>query len=346
MISAQTVQDWPEWISRKGSAAEAQWHSIIELLRRQLELPYASSSSREQLDPYVEKLLSGHGNELLAIIFYGSCLFSQTQASSSFPDFYLLVSDFRKFHGTLLHSVLNTVLPPNVYFGKFSHPQNTGPKQLLRFKCCVMSLAQYLKETSRRAEDIHHLGRFSKKFAILYSLSEETSLEILQGALQAMLTLIPFSLALLPDEFTLEEFILKQLSLSYLGEKRVTEPTKVIKLLDAAHDYYYEIYPRLLELYALRFDHPHKTRAGTYRQRPATTRWKKKTQRFLARSRLRGILRWPKYILTVDNWVDYLVEKLERHHGVNVELTPLQRRFPLIFGWPVYFKMRRKGIVK
>jgi hypothetical protein len=46
-----------------------------------------------------------------------------------------------------------------------------------------------------------------------------------------------------------------------------------------------------------------------------------------------------KSAFTFGDWLPYALWKLGRHTGVSVELTPLQRRHPLIFGWPVIFRL-------
>jgi len=203
---------------------------------------------------------------------------------------------------------------------------------------------QFVRETSERASDLHHLGRFSKRFALVYSRDPSTTEMVVQGAIGAILTLVPHTLARLPASFTLEDLVLRQLELSYLGEQRVVEPTKARALYEAGRAYYREIYPEVLALHTRRFGTPVAAGDETYRQ-PRIDR-RRQTERFLGRSRRRGVLRWPKYMLTVEDWLGYVLYKLERHHGVQIELTPLQRRFPLLFCWPVFLRLRRQGLVR
>lgn len=302
-------------------------------------------------DSIIQRLVShlrqGHGTEITAIIFYGSCLSQETRSPTSLYDFYLLTDDLRSYHRSIKHTALNLVLPPNVYYRVFKDEITNGNAEILRCKCCVLTLKQFVAETSSSAQDIHHLGRFSKQFAVVYARDDQVAQTIVDAALSAMLTLLPLSLALLPAQFTLDEFIIQQLSLSYLGERRVAEPQKVLKIFKASETYYREIYRLLLVSYAknhsfLRYQED----SNNYYQVPANPREIEKTQNFLKRSQSRGILRWPKYMLTVDNWLEYVLDKLERHQGIRLELTEREKRFPLIFGWPKYFALKRKGIVK
>ena len=55
---------------------------------------------------------------------------------------------------------------------------------------------------------------------------------------------------------------------------------------------------------------------------------------FLFSSKIRATLRWIKYVVLYEDWLDYVVHKVERRRGVTVELTDRERRWPLIFLWP------------
>jgi hypothetical protein len=295
-----------------------------------------------QVRPYVSQLTESRSEAIAAVLFYGSCMFSGVRTQTSIPDFYVITRSPRRYHRSLTHAALNRVLPPNVYYGVFEGADG----QSLRCKYCVMSLDQFERETSCAASDIHHLGRFSKLFAVAHVHDPAIEDLVVERSLCAMLTLVPHSLARLPNTFTLEQFLQTQLGLSYLGEQRVSEPSKVLGLLEAGRAHYERIYPEVLKLYGWRTGTLAASGDNGYRQEPRWIEQRARSEAFLRRSRVRGVLRWPKYILTVDNWVDYILDKLERHQGIKVELTPLQRRYPLIFGWPVYFEMRRRGVVK
>src|SRR5262249_48507313 len=55
---------------------------------------------------------------------------------------------------------------------------------------------------------------------------------------------------------------------------------------------------------------------------------------WFAWSKLRATLRWLKYVALYDDWLDYVVRKVERKSGVTMELTERERRWPLLFLWP------------
>ena len=45
---------------------------------------------------------------------------------------------------------------------------------------------------------------------------------------------------------------------------------------------------------------------------------------------------------TFGDWLPYALWKLKRHTGVDIEPTERQRRHPLIWGWPVLFRLLRE----
>ena len=73
-----------------------------------------------------------------------------------------------------------------------------------------------------------------------------------------------------------------------------------------------------------------------FRRREAG-RWRWRLTRPLAK--LLAFLRLLKTATTYGDWLDYILWKLERHGGQPIELTDRQRRHPLIFGWPVLFRL-------
>ena len=51
-------------------------------------------------------------------------------------------------------------------------------------------------------------------------------------------------------------------------------------------------------------------------------------------SMLRATARWAKYVVTFDDWLEFIVRKARRHTGQDIVLTERERRMPLVFLWP------------
>ena len=48
-----------------------------------------------------------------------------------------------------------------------------------------------------------------------------------------------------------------------------------------------------------------------------------------------------KTAFTFGDWLPYVLWKVERHSGKPVPFSERQRRHPLVFGWPLLFKLLR-----
>ena len=70
-------------------------------------------------------------------------------------------------------------------------------------------------------------------------------------------------------------------------------------------------------------------------------RWTWRLRRPLAK--LIAVVRLLKTAFTFGDWVPYAQFKIERHTGMKVELTPRQRRHPIIFFSPVILRLLLRG---
>ena len=283
----------------------------------------------------VEHLRSGEVGDpahLFAIVCYGSVLSPATRRPTSYHDFYLLVDSLAWFRRPR-DRALGRVLPPSVYYREFADG--------LRCKYCVLTTSQFAREMRPPIRDLHNVGRFSKRVGIVYARDAGAFDLVVEGCLQAARTLRPHALALLGARFTLDEFIRMLLRLSYLGEQRVAEDSKLEALFLAEREHYRRFYGAVLAEAGLS-----PQRGESYQVAPPAPEARQRTERLLERSRRFGKLRWPKYMLTVDGWLEIALEKVERHHGVRIELTERERRWPLVFGWRKYFALKRRGVVK
>jgi hypothetical protein len=45
---------------------------------------------------------------------------------------------------------------------------------------------------------------------------------------------------------------------------------------------------------------------------------------------------------TFEGWADYMISKIRRHQGIEIVLSPRERRFPLLAGIRYYLRLRRQ----
>ena len=77
-------------------------------------------------------------------------------------------------------------------------------------------------------------------------------------------------------------------------------------------------------------------------QRLALWRWRLRRWQ----GRILSILRLAKATFTFSNSVDYAAWKIERHTGVRVEITPLLRRHPILWGLKVAKQLLQRGVLR
>jgi hypothetical protein len=80
------------------------------------------------------------------------------------------------------------------------------------------------------------------------------------------------------------------------------------------------------------------TSAAAIRRRSPLRWWLRK-----AHGKVLSTLRILKAALTFDDALEYLLWKIKRHSGVYIEPTALQKKFPLIFAWPLLWRLYRRG---
>ncbi|MCB0271407.1 MAG: hypothetical protein KDD46_00175 [Bdellovibrionales bacterium] len=284
------------------------------------------SSIEEKLTTYpyelFEKFLSPLLKELpskpLYVVGYGSCLSQTTQSATSTPDFYVVVDDYETFYASKKAQKLNPILPPNIYHFHLDS---------MIIKYSVISQSDLNREVSLNASDVYHLGRFSKRIALVHAEQTNALETLINVHEEAAKTAFILSHRLHGPSSTLEEAVLKALRLSYEGDVRIEADDKVQKLYLAESDYYQALYQPIFEEHG-------KTSSET-----SIKFWIKK-------SRIRAQLRWLKNILTATSWIDYMIFKIERTKGIKIELTETQKKFWFIHIWPILWRLYRENAIK
>jgi hypothetical protein len=260
-----------------------------------------------------------------AVLLYGSSLWSELHGSGSHPDFFVIVDSLRAWHRGLVPRLLNAILPPSIY------RLRVGGQEA---KVSITSVAQLKRYCSPRAPDLHHLGRLSKRVALVWARDDAARATVAEAQRAALQTLTPLALSGLGETVAIDDFMYRLLRLSYEAEVRIVEPGKVAALFDVEREHYRAIGRELLASFGALVDDDEAELPRGCGAPPA------ELESRLRRSRRRAILRWPKYILTFDGWLDYVMAKLART-GARPPLTERQRKHPLLFGMPFLLRLAR-----
>ena len=295
---------------------------LAALVDGALAVPGAQGTAR----PFIEELVSAPERGVRAVLLYGSCLWPTVQGRASCPDLMVIVDSLTRFHRDVGAALLGTVLPPSVY------RLRRGPD--VYAKLSVATVTQLKSQCGAMGKDLHLAGRLSKRVALVWARDAASRALVVDAQVAALRTLAPLALSRLGRRVALDRFIDALLRLSYESEIRIVEPAKVAALFAAEREHYRAIARALLADLGAFADGA----SGELVIPPRATAPTALLARRLRRSRRRALLRWPKYLITYDGWLDYLLKKLERA-GQPVALTDWQRRLPLILALPVLFRL-------
>ena len=298
--------------------------------------------ARPALDPtpYLERFLQRYGNKVVGVFMYGSVLSQTTATATSFPDFFVITDGYRRVFRRFSHWLWAYFLPPHIFHLRLDEARQC--------KYNLISFSRFRRECSGRAKDIYILGRFSKRVSLIYARDPATQDRLVQCCENAMHSVVPWALRGMEGEWDATELAMSCLNISYAGETRVEADSKVPKLFASEEELYLAVYPGFLERDPSLRRRVEKLGDGRFRlmESPRQARLRRLRYRlFIKQSQIRGILRWPKFLITVDEWLDIILAKIERAKGIRIVPTPRQRRHPLIFGWPHFFRLLREGAI-
>ncbi|MCU0936930.1 MAG: hypothetical protein MUF66_12935 [Gammaproteobacteria bacterium] len=292
-----------------------------------------------ELTALAEAVRRRHGDALLGILFYGSCLRSGNPRDG-LVDLYVVVDRYRPAYRNPLLALCNRLLPPNVFYLELPV---TGGR--VRCKYALFSRRHLLRGTSPRWFQSYLWGRLAQPAAVLYARDPAARADLVRALGQAVVTFLSRVLPAVPERFTPAELWDRGLTLSYGTELRAERAGRTAHIVDSDPAYYGAVTPAALLQLPWSVDVV-PGEAGSCRVRiPAAARQQARRAWALRRvqGKLLSVLRLAKAAFTFQGGVDYLLWKLERHSGVRVEASERERRHPLIFGWGLVWRLYRRG---
>lgn len=312
-------------------------------------LPRATSTPHDQIPPevrdVVDLLRDACGRNIVGVIFFGSRLLGTSPGEGSAADLFVVVENYLRFYeaiGTRLpttrHSgimaALNRTLPPNIIYLNDPGGLRAGAK------CFIVSEGDLALALSRDAKDHFFRGRLSQRVHVVYARSErdQNAFDLRIDATRRLaLEWVPLYL---PLSFGVLDFCRRMMEVSYAGEIRPEARSRVHEVFQSQVSFFRLVYGRVLQdavregVLVANGDLYRPAKRPSWRER---WRWRL----FFQRSKTRATLRWFKYMLTFDDWLDYIVRKVERRSGLRIELTKAERRLPVILLWPKAIRVIR-----
>jgi hypothetical protein len=280
------------------------------------------------VEQVLSELRTRCGEHIQTVLLYGSYL---RGVRDTLLDFYVVVDGYRGALGSPVSALAARALPPNVYYLSVGEGADR-----VRAKYAVVTMGQLRRQA---ASGLHPYfwARFAQPARIVYARGAADEAALLQVIEQCVQTFVRRIAPTLKGEFTGREFWARGFALTYRSELRSESSGRSDAIIEHDPGYYDEMLAAVA-------DGPHLVRAGTrYRAvRPrasAAVGW----ACVIALGKFLSVGRLVKGALTFDDALDYILWKVERHSGVRVEASARQHRYPLIFAWPLVWRLYRRG---
>ncbi len=281
----------------------------------------------------------GHGS-VVAVLFYGSNL--RSGELDGVLDYYVLVDSLRSWYGKRLPAAANRLLPPNILY---LEPEVDGRK--LRAKVAVLRADQFRRGMRRGGLDTTMWARYSQPAALAWSRDDTARDEVINSISEAVISAAGWAARLGPESGPAGDYWQALYKRTYSAELRVEKASRTDSLMAFGGDRYTTLLPLAWEAAGL----PYKMSEDGSSLTPQLS--SSDRQAAAAGWALRhglgkplNFVRLVKSAYTFDGGVDYLLWKIERHSGVKMELTPWQRRHPILASPRVLWELRRRGAIR
>lgn len=285
-----------------------------------------------------------------SVLHFGSTRSGASPGTRSAHDLFVVVRDYAGFYRAVggklsrrspaLLAGLNRILPPNVLHG-------TGPQG--EAKLFVISEADLAHAVGPRPRDHFVRARLAQDVDVCAAVDADAAARADDALRQARRGVIRWVRPFLPGPFSAAELARRMLEVSYAFEIRPESADRVREVFEVQRTFLEREYAAAAGE-AVRDGTMVAVADGRFAySRPASARERLAARVWFAASRARATLRWVKYMATFENWLDYVAAKVERRTGMHVELTPLERRWPLLFLWPKFFRVlqsRHRGAAR
>lgn len=305
-----------------------------------------------------ETIVDAAGEHLTGILIYGSQLLRAEPNRHSAWDMVFVVDRYGPFHRALVDAglhrgpawvldVMARLMPPwatmlqardtEASASRAARSASSGSGAI--GKCMVVSRRHFRRALLPRSPDHFLKGRMVQRVALVWA-KDAASAGAIEGWLRtARKDVLAWAGPWLDEPFDAVSLSRRMLEVSYGGELRPENTSRAGEIHEVQADWLERAYSEVLEEAVSEGTLIREDGGEGYRfARPPGRLARLRTRLYFMKSKARATLRWFKYVVTFDGWLPYLVRKVERRTGEKVELTPRERRWPLVFLWPRVFR--------
>lgn len=264
----------------------------------------------------------GRGGGVLAVLAYGSAL-READPAETLVDLYVLTADYMAVSPSRWLRLGCRLVPPNVHYLEIR--DDSG--QVWRAKYACLPLEQFARWMRPDVRNSYFWARFSQPARLVWSRDERARAAVIAALAQAVRTMCGIGRGLGGHPEDCDKCWERALMATYASELRVEGPQRARLIVSRQHEHF----RALCRLLAEEPDLPVIRR-----------RW------WLVRLTGKGwsVLRLLKAAFTFSGGAEYLAWKIERHTGLKVELTPWQRRHPVLAYLWLFPRLFRRGAVR
>lgn len=262
-----------------------------------------------------EAIAAKHGAASRAVLFYGSCL-RESQLDGLMLDFYLVVSDYASAYDKRWLAKANALIPPNVF--PFQHDG-------LMAKYAVLSEADFHRLNGSGTRNVSVWARFAQPSRLVWAASDDARERAVTAVARAAPTLLAAAGALQGEEPL--DWWRRAFALTYSAELRAERAGRSGSVVDADLDRYRRFSdPAIAAI-------PAGSKSGQWLRRRIE-------------GKLLSVIRLAKASATYAGGAEYITWKINRHAGTNIELTPWQKRHPLLAAINLLPRLLRSGAIR
>lgn len=253
-----------------------------------------------------------------AILAYGSCL-RGVGTDESLIDFYVLLDSDADVSANPLSRLGARLVPPNVYYAETVHEG-----RILRCKYAAMTLPLFARHMGPETKNPYFWARFAQPAALLYASNDKSRMRVIEAVSQAVVTMYRAALASAPPGSAAADIWRRGFEETYRTELRPESGSRAGELV-AANAAFYEKAAGLIG-----------------RPEVPLVSWKMRRWQGKALS----VARLAKAAFTFEGGASYAAWKIERHSGRKIELSPWQRRHPVLAGFMLLPRLLWRGAIK
>jgi len=287
---------------------------------------------------FAASLAEGTNGQTVAVLFYGSNL--RTGDLDGVLDFYVLIDDLNAWHGSIAATVANRALPPNV-----EYRQHKAEPASLRAKVAVMTPRQFAAATRFASYDTTIWARFSQPVAIAWVRNEKAHAGVISLLAGAVTTAARWAALLGPERGTAGDYWRALYAATYAVELRVERGSRPGEIVTHAADRYAALLEPAWQAAQIEF-----TGEANNLSPNISPDERKRARHAWAMRRLFGkplnVARLMKAAFTFKGGATYLAWKIERHTRTPLDLTPWQKRHPILAAPRVLWRLWRKNLLR